>query len=735
MTPKRNLTASNQTEAEPDINLARIMQIVRRRSLVFLVCLCIAVCLSVGYLVLQKRRYRAEAQLQVLGEDTPATIADINSSSGGAQDALQVSLNLQTYAGILQSDNLALRVIEEEHLEAAPDFNVSRGGLAGSREKAEGGLPLEQSRYRREKVLQKFKRDLNVSIISGSKLISVAFYSTDPDLAKRALNRLLTDFVDYNFQVRFNATTRSEDWLGKRLVDLKSEVEQSQEHAVNLQKETGIFGTDETHNLVVGRLQALDEELTNAEQNRIVKESVLRVVESGDPEAISSLSGTAGQSMVPGAQNSLALVQTLRQEESSLEGDSAELASRYGPNFPRLLEKREKLVSVKRSITQEIERLRLRAENDYKAAALQESLVRREFNAQKQIAHNANDIAVEYSIANREANSKRDLYQHLLEKAKEVDVLSGIRSTNIDIVDAAHVSSAPVTPQPFLVLGIGAIAGAFLGLMGVFCSEIVDGALHGPDDLEGSPDLKLLGVVPKIRLAGISKPQRTGLLLGDSGASQALPLASAESAFIEAFRIIRTSIALADRKQGCTVILITSPMSGEGKTTVAVSLAGALALQGVRVLLVDGDLRKGTLTEKLGHSRSRGLSEMINSKSSFEAKSLPGAESLSFIPSGAVTDQAAELLTSQWLEVELSNWRNRYDWVIVDSAPCLPFADALAFSQRVDGVILVARSGVSSKQSIMRAAATFADSPAATLGTVLNGVNARASDSRLYIGA
>ena len=140
----------------------------------------------------------------------------------------------------------------------------------------------------------------------------------DPQMAAKIVNQLVADFVEYNFQVRYNATAKATDWLGRQLVDLKSQVEKSQERAVQLQKESGIFGEDEHHNVVLTRLEQLNNELTNAEADRVIKEGVYKLSRSGSPELVAGMLGTQPQRNMPEAANPASLLNNLRQQEATL---------------------------------------------------------------------------------------------------------------------------------------------------------------------------------------------------------------------------------------------------------------------------------------------------------------------------------------------------------------------------------------------------------------------------------
>ena len=707
------------SESEPDLNLAGVIQLVSRRRALLLYCVLTTLALSILYLAIAHQRYRADSELQILKDETPTTLTEATVTPPESSDPLEVNLIMQTYVGVLESDKLALQVIRELNLEKTPEYAWKPGYFATATIKAEANLPLEQTRERREWVIQKFRKNLEVSVVSGSKLLSVSFYSVDPDLAGRVLSQLIKDFLDYNFALRFSVTSQSEDWLNSQLGTLREQVKQAQEKAARLQRQTGIFGTDETHNLVLSRLETLDQELTSAEENRIVKQSVYKVVLEGNPGAISNLSTAVGQSNMPGSANSLSLVQNLQQQEATLAIQYADISSRYGPNFPRVMQVRDQLTAVRQTIKDELRRLSERAENDYNAAVEQENAIRKEWEQQKSLATDSNDLAIQYTIANREATSTRDLYQHLLERSKEVGIISGMRSSNIAVLDSAHTSARPVSPKKLLVLALGLGAGLIFGLAIVFLWDSLDPALRVPSDLASLARAPLLGTLPRFRGEGLLMP------LATLGVETALPTDGDQKAIYEAFRSIRTALLHAASARSLNTFVVTSPGRREGKTTIALNLAAALALQNKKILLVDGDLRQGGLSKMLGLTSAAGLSDIVSSGAKVAPKLLAGSQSVYFIPTGAIPDLPTETLTSDALRNMLASASSEFDFVVIDTVATLPVTDAVSLASQLGGVVMVAYEGSTPKDSIAQASTLLTGAGAVVLGTILNGAAVR----------
>jgi succinoglycan biosynthesis transport protein ExoP len=720
---------------ESDLDLANVIRIILRRRFLLLNCVAGALILAVLFLVVTKRRYRADAQMQLLREN--AALAMPSSSAEESDTTLQLGVTMETYVGVLTSDQIALRVIRELGLESTPEFKGrSRFGLSPAL-KGEENLPLEQTRFRREKILQRFKSNLAVSAVTGSRLILVSYFSTNPELAKKILNQLLADFVDYDDNVRYNASKDTEGWLSKQLVDLKQNVEETQQRAAELQHETGIYGTDGSHDLVLARLEALNQELINAEQNRIVKEAILHIIQSSNPEAISNLSGNAGQAGSPESVNALALIQSLRQQEATLSTRLAELENKFGSNYPRVIETNEQLATVRKDIANESQRLTQRAQNDFGAAQVQENTLRKQFEEQKGLAAQSNDVAIQYLIANREATSSRDLYEHLLEKLKEIGIMAGMHDTNIDIIDHAHVGASPASPNIPVTIAGALGAGLLLGICAVFLRDGLDQTWRDPDSLQRAIGKPLLGVIPLASSIEFTRNSDSSTTFRGSerplwNAATLWPM----SAFTEAFRSIRTSMLRSSSNSNIKVIMVTSPSMSEGKSTVVFCLAGVLAQQGLRVLVIDADLRRRELSASLGVDSTPGLSDLLaDSEGRITIKGVIRTEDpVDFLSAGSPMFNPSELLSSKKVRDILSSVGDAYDYVLVDTVPVLSLSDTLGLLQNVDASILVCRSGITTRTSLSRAFSLLNESAKPVIGTVFNAVDVEAPEYTYFYG-
>lgn len=716
-------------ESEVDLDLADIFRVILRRRNLIYKCLAAVMLLAVLYLLIAKRTYRADAVMQLANENISSGISSLASADADTS-TLQLSTTLQTYVGVLTSENLALQVIRELHLEQSPEYHSKL-------RKDEENLPLEQTRYHREAILRRFKGNLTVTAGSGSRILSVSFKSTSPDTARRVLDRLLQDFISYNADLRFSASERSESWLRGQLVDLKAQVERTEKAAVEAQRDTGIYGNDGSHNLVLSRLETLQAELISAEQNRIVKGAILHVVERGDPEAVSNLSSAAGQSMAPGSVNSLALVQTLRQQEAVLSSQYAQLSVDFGPGYPRLAEVEKQLTDVRASISRETLRLTQRAVNDFKAAAEQESSLAGEVNKQKVLANQSNDSAIRYLVASREATSTRDLYEHLLEKAKELGAVAGLTASDIEIIDTAHVGTA-ASPNTLLTLVEAAGLGLFLGICAALLRDSLDGSLYKPELLSTLTGLRLLGVIPSVSPRDLAK---NSYAAPSANLHEPLTLWNAahtypQSRFTESFRAIRTAALLSPSLRPTKVIMIVSAAGHEGKGVFTTNFATVLSQEGRRILIVDADLRRGTLSHSLNHASDTGLADLLAGAIAAEhyPSLLKRFGTADFLPAGSTQPFPTVLLDSPACSAMLELWRAQYDFVLLSTAPVVSFTDTVTLAPRADGVILLGRAGVTSKVAFLRAYQLLVSVGAPLLGSVYNAMDTRSPEYAFYAG-
>jgi polysaccharide biosynthesis transport protein len=691
---------------EHDPTLRDLLRILDRRRRVLRWTAATIFLLAVCACIFMTRRYTAtsEIELQKSSSDGLDLESMMGAASGGASDSLSVNLDLQTQSSILQSDELALKVIKDLQLEQNEDFKphfspigfllsfITPAGPADPR-----SADLADSPGRRTRVLNVFSSNLKVKVVAGTRLLQVDYSNRDPKVAAKVANNLVQGLIDFTFQTKFEATNEASNWLEGQLGDLRKQSEDLQSKVVSLQKDTGLFGVGGAdlqgkplvYSPVLDTLQQTTAELSQAEANRVLKGAVYEVVKTGNAELISQLGGTSiGGSTSQGVQNSLALVQTLRAQEATLEAQVGQDAAAFGPAYPKLIEERASLKRVQELLQDEIDRMTIRAKNDYEIALKTDDGARKSYESQKQSAEKLNDKTIAYAILEKEATESQDLYQDLLKRLKEAGILEGLHSSNITVVAKASPPATPGRPNVPLYLVLGAVLGTFFGCGAALLVDSIDNRVQGVEEIEGI-QLALLGILPQI--ASMAGPG--GILITDEP----------KSIFSEAVRSLRSTLFISRSGAPPQVVLVTSSNAGEGKSTISLNLAAAIAQQKKRVLLIETDLRRPTLGKRVNMPVGHGLSTLLaDPDQSLDAQPSELQPNLWVMPGGPIPPFPAELLGSPRMAELLLGWRKQFDFIVVDSPPILPVADVRAMVPLSDAVLLVARAGRTSRVALRR---------------------------------
>jgi succinoglycan biosynthesis transport protein ExoP len=676
-----------------------LWKIVRRRRWLIAAVTLVLLALAITKCVLSTRLYQSTGEIQIQKDSSDALGLDSlmggEASTGG--DALEGNVTLQTQAKILESQTLGLEVIEQLKLENTEDFKprfspvgwlfglVSPKGVADP-----SGTGLQDSPNKRDHMFGVFKSNTKVAPVAGTRLIDVTYTSSDPKIAAAAVNCLIDSLVDYNFQTRYKATSQASEWLGKQLSDLRVNSEQLQSRVADLQRDSGVFtfggediqGKGIAYSTVLDQLQQATVNLTQAQTNRVVRGALYEAAKAGDPEMTAGLSNSTMLSGAsPGVTNSLALLQTLRSEEALQSAQISETAAKFGPGYPKLEEMKAHLTSLQQSIHSEQQRLETQAKSDFLVAQQVENNLRQIFATQKKGAEALNNKAIQYEILHQEADESRTLYERLLGRLKEAGVLEGLRSSNITVVEPGRVPSRPSKPNVRLYIMGAVFGGVLLGVCLAFLVEMMDSKIRDVQMVQQRFGDALFGELPYER----NKTQRKG---ADAAEARAIfTLTDPTSHYTEALRGLRTAILLSRGGAPPKVLLITSSVSGEGKSTLATNLASLLAQQGKKVLLIDADLRRPTLHHLLGLPNAFGLSSLLTSESTAaEAMetlaSVPGVPGLSVLPAGPIPPYPAEILGSPQMTRLIEEFSEHFDFVMMDSAPVLAVTDAVVGHQR-----------------------------------------------------
>ena len=707
--------------------LTEIVWLLRKRKWLILTTVLVTVTLATLLSVRMTPQYDATARIAFTREGSENLgFKDIQGGGDNGAEDYDYTVTMDTQTRILQSDRLALEVINNLHLDQNRAF---AGDLTVAPSKV-GNLGSPQvSREREAALLGSFHGAMSVSTVRNTRILDIAFRSPDPALAAAIANNLVTTYVEDNYRTRYESTMQASDWLAKQISDLQLRVETSQEKLVRYQRENGMLGIDEKQNIVTQKLDDLNKSLTEAQADRISKQAAYETARAGKLDQVSEAVNDVGAK--------------LRQDEAALRSQYAQLTTTFGPNYPKALEVKNQIDQTERSIQAENERALRRLETNFKSAQAREAMLGKALEQQKLEANQLNEKAINYSILKRDLDANRTLYEGLLQKLKEAGVAAGLRSTNIRIVDTARVPTAPVVPNIPRNLEMSLLGGLLGGIVLALVMEGLDTTVGTPDDVQALIGMPALGFVPHSKLLdGLFQSSRpSGLALpavGNRDRSMLLAQVRPSSEVAESFRSLRTSILLSSAVKRPHLIMFTSPMPQEGKTTTCVNMAIVFAQSGGKILLVDADLRRPGIHRAFGLSNSAGLSTVLAGLDSFEnvVQRYPPLSNLFILPAGPTAPYPAELLGSDRMQELLAKLRNEYDQVILDSPPVMLVTDAAVLSAHMDAVLLVVRSGQTSKNALRHAREQLLQIKAPLTGIVVNGAKLHSVDYhyRSYYG-
>lgn len=567
---------------------------------------------------------------------------------------------------------------------------------------------------------------LDVSIVPKTQIIEIRYKDGDPQFAAKVVQAYIDSYLENNFKVKFQSISKTTEWLTQQLSDLQMKVEVSQEKLVRYQREHNIVGTDEKQNIVTSRLEDLNKQYTDAETDRIQKQARLDGAKSGDPELIAK-SDAGG------------LISRLRSEEADINSKLAQLTVQFGPSYPRVQELKSQQQQVQTEIASEQKKLLMSLNSDYEIAVGREKMLRSALEKQKTEANNLNESAIQYNLLKRDVDTNRQLYEGLLQRLKEAGVVAGLKSSNVTVIDQARVPRSPSEPNVPRNLGLGFFVGLLGGIGLAILLELMDNTVNLPEDVEIASGLPVIGVVPATRqiVDGKSKTGTDKLSIRRTAPMSPPPLLSHErpqSQVAEAYRALRTSVLLSSTPP--KVILVTSALPQEGKTTTSTNIAIVLAQRGSRVLLVDGDLRRPRIHKFFKGTQASGLSTILNGQD--EPSKVIAAtpiDNLFACFSGPVPPQPAEMLSSERMRRLLAQWRNEFDHIVIDSPPVLSVTDAALLSVEADSVLLIIRSGQTTKDALRRATDLLTQVKARIQGVVVNAIDMEQPHYYYYYGS
>lgn len=664
---------ADRREDRDEIDLLAYWRVLVKRRLMVLAILATAVFGALLLTLVTTPVYRATAVLQIDREvQQVVQVEGMTQVQGGNNFDFY-----QTQYELLKSRALAERAVDELNLanpEALGQFKqkswwnrVIALVRPRKRETAEKQEITTTAAQRRQAVAM-VQRALKVEPIGNSALLRVHYDSPAPEFSARAANAIADGFIASGIERRFGASSYARKYLENQLSLVKSRLEASERQLVAFAQREKIVSVGEGRSLASQNLGDLNSALAKAQDQRIRAQARWLQAQSASGPAL------------PADMLASSIIQTLQQQRAQLQGQYQEKLQIYKPDYPLMQQINGQIAELDRQIGRELSNIRSSVKAEYDAAASQERILVGQLNLLRTQTLDVDNRSIQYNILKREVDTNRQLYDGLLQRYKEVGVAGQLSGNNISIVDRAQTPRSSYKPSVLRNLSLGLLIGVLLGIFVAFMREFLDDTVKNPDDIEQRLKIAVLGIIPKLgpkqSLAHVRDDPRSG--------------------FSESYRSVRTALQFSTDQGVPRILLLTSSVQGEGKSTSALSLARKFTQLGKRVLLVEADLRNPSLRRTMNLQAETGLSSILAGACSLsDAIVDTDDERLKVVLAGPLPPNPAELLSGARLTSLLATASDQFDQVIIDGPPVLGISDAPILANLASGTLLVVHSGKS----------------------------------------
>ncbi|HKX27848.1 MAG TPA: polysaccharide biosynthesis tyrosine autokinase [Blastocatellia bacterium] len=738
-----------QSLPREDLGFREFWRDLQRRWLVLLSAVVLITGVAAVFIIRTKSTYLASAVL-VIGQEGP-TLAKAGERLLQTGDSeAETNTTIKTKMVMIKSHELLEEVVVKLRLDRDPAF--MDGPVRAGAPERESSVPAAQEHARLAPYVNLMDKNLTVEHIKETRAIRISFIHTSPEIAAAVADGVAQHFIDRNFQNRTENVTNVASWLERSTADLKERAQKAEQALADYTRANGIFTTDGSSTLTASKLAQLNSQVTRAETDRIMKETMYeemktkRVTEVPEvPDVFAATITEASPRMVE-----------LQKQLDDLITNEAQLSVHYGPSHPQLQEVRQQIAVVKDQLETGRNSLNTKLQAEYETALRHEQSLKTALAKAKAEAVDENQSTIQYTILKQEVDTATSLYTELLQASNQSKIQVTDQPNNIRIIDHAQVPTVPHGPKRALNLVLWLAVSLMVGLGLAMLLEFLDNTIKNDDDVTQFLQLSTLAVIPGFRTvtyqlpaapggqevpegggalrAAITKGKEWFLLSGDDVPDEKDGWVAAE-----AYHTLRTSVLLATAEGLPKTILVTSSQAGEGKTMTAINLAFSLCELDARVLLIDADLRRPKAHQIFSLDWRRGLSTYLSKEvpisKLIQQLSKP---QLSFMASGPPPPNPASLISSPKMKMLLELLNQDYDYIVIDSPPFGGVSDAKLLSTIVDGVILVVHGFQSKRDVVRRVRHDLSSVGARIIGVVLNNVNLKnggfreSSDPRYY---
>ena len=655
--------------------------------------------------------YQAEASLMIdTREEKLVSVQNLYTQDTSSHEYMQSQFE------ILKSRELAERVIQSLRLAELPRFRQESGASKFNwRKWLPFGVPAPQSQVSvepassekaRDRVIRWFQDSLFINPIRNTQLVKVGFEDRDPKLAMLIANAAGEAFIEGDLNNKLAQAQQASEWLSSRMDGLKEQLTQSEQRLQAFLESEHLIDLEGVYTLTAKEVVSLTEKLVQVRQQRAEAENLYRQVAS-----ISNLSGERIES-IPEIGGDVVL-NDLKHKLVEVQTQYSEFSKQLGVSHPKMQSLAAQNASLTEAIQQHVSALKSRLKNQYQIVAANEQALESAISDNKEEIQNISRKQARLKELKRDVNSSQQLYDMFLTRMKEMRETGELQTANSHFIDRADLPQRPVKPKKAQLVIFAFLASLFFGIMGAFMLENLDTSIKNTEGLEPRITARLLGTLPLLD----QERFKPGLAY----------LENKHPNFCEAVRSLRTSILLSRQDNPYKVMMVTSPLGDEGKTTVAINLAFAMSqTKNQRVLLLEADMREPKIAELLGLSQRKiGLSNLLlDSVTLDEALLRLRYESgiLDILTSGEPPPaDILEILDSERFSEVLAELKDHYDVILIDAPAVQSVSDALVLSREVDAIVYVVKAGVTSLKAARDGIARLRNKAQANIcGVVLN---------------
>jgi len=662
----------------------------------------IVVAIAVVVTMLQTPKYTASSTVEI-NEQAEAVLGDELEADNDSVAYYNIDLFLNTQLEILRSRALAERVVRRLNLASSERFFTAMQS-PGMTESAS-----EQERV--NAAISMTRGNLDVELPQDTRVASLSFTSTDPELSAQIANAYAAEFIQSNLQRKFDSSAYARSFVAEQLEETRVRLEASERELNAYARQAGLIRTRDPNNedasvagsVTASSLMQLNQAANAAQAARIEAEARWNA-ERAQPLF-------ASQTVLANL-----AVQNLLTRRADTQSKLESARERYLEDHPSVRTLEAELGAIETSLNRAANDARNSVRANYQSAAAAERRLQGQVRTLQGETLAEQDRSVRYNTLAREADTNRQIYEGLLQRFRELNASSGITASNIAVVDGAQVPQQPSSPSFRRNVAIAFILGLGFAFGLVFLRDQLDDRLRVPEDIENKVGLPLLGVIPR-----------------SAEGEPAAELADPKSILAESYSALRTSLLYSTREGLPGILLVTSAQASEGKTTTSYAISRGFSRVGKRVLLVDADLRRPSIHKVLGVENKNGLSSLLVGQSTpHDAIINTEHDGLNVLPAGPIPPSPAELLSSPRMAALLEQFERDYDLVVIDSAPILGLADSTELAALADGVVVVIESGRGRAGQFRNALRRLRGSNPIILGTVLTKFDPKAAGNSYY---